>query len=66
MAPEGYGTQFTKLGTATKMALQANSSSFFHFKMIKLDKKKQYNDPIWITFPKVNGKARIIETIMEA
>jgi len=47
MALQGSRPQFSKLGPATKMALQVDSSNFFHSKRIKIDDKK-YNDPIWI------------------
>ena len=47
MALEGSGPQFSKQGPATKMALQIDSSNFFHYERIEID-EKQYNDPIWI------------------
>jgi hypothetical protein len=59
MALEGFEPQFSKLGPATKMvALQTDSSNFFHSKRIEIN-EKQYNDPIWITkhdccFPKLS------------
>jgi hypothetical protein len=43
--PKGSRPQFSKLGPATKMALQVDSSNFFHSERIKID-EKQYNDPI--------------------
>jgi hypothetical protein len=49
MALEGSKPQFSKLGPATKMALQVDSSIFFHFERINID-EKQYNDPIQITY----------------
>jgi hypothetical protein len=39
MALEGSGPQFSKLGPATKMALQVDSSNFFHSERIKIDEK---------------------------
>jgi hypothetical protein len=50
MALKCFKPQFSKLGHATKMALQAESSNFFHFERIKIDEKK-YNDPIQIIPP---------------
>jgi hypothetical protein len=47
MAPKGFGPQFSKLGPASKMALRANSSKFFHYERIEID-EKQYNDQISI------------------
>jgi hypothetical protein len=47
MAPEGSRPQFSKMGPTTKMALQVDSSNFFHSERIKID-EKQYNDPIQI------------------
>jgi hypothetical protein len=64
MAPEGSGPQFSKLGPVTKMALQVDSSKFFHSERIEID-DKQYNDPIRIT-PQQNGvEERQNHTIME-
>jgi hypothetical protein len=40
-----FGPQFSKLGPATKMALQVDSSNFFHPESTKID-EKLYNDPI--------------------
>jgi hypothetical protein len=34
---EGFGPQFSKLGPATKMDLQVDSSNFFHHKSTKID-----------------------------
>jgi hypothetical protein len=45
MALEGFRPQFSKLGPTTKMALQANSSNFFHPESTKID-EKLYDDPI--------------------
>jgi hypothetical protein len=45
-----FWTQFSKLGPATKMALQVDSSNFFHPESIEID-EKLYNDPIWIIPP---------------
>jgi len=45
MDVKGSKPQFLKLGPATKMALQAESSNFFHFERIEIDEKK-YNNPI--------------------
>jgi hypothetical protein len=39
--------QFSKLGPTTKMALQVDSSNFFHPERIEIY-EKQYNDPIVI------------------
>jgi hypothetical protein len=48
MALEGSKPQFSKQGLATKMALQVDSSNFFHSERIEID-EKQHNDPIHIT-----------------
>jgi hypothetical protein len=45
-----FRPQFSKLGPLTKMALQANSSNFFHPESTEID-EKLYNDPIWIIPP---------------
>jgi hypothetical protein len=53
MAPEYFhffGPQFSKLGPTTKMALQVDSSNFFHPESTKID-EKLYNDPIQIIPP---------------
>jgi hypothetical protein len=42
-----FQPQFSKLGPATKMAPQADSSNFFHPKSTDIN-GKLYNDPIWI------------------
>jgi hypothetical protein len=39
MALEGFRSKFSKLGLATKMALQDDSSNFFHFERIEIDEK---------------------------
>jgi hypothetical protein len=36
---EGFRPQFSKLGLATKMTLQADSSNFFHSESIEIDEK---------------------------
>jgi hypothetical protein len=46
-SPKGSRPQFSKLGHATKMALQVDSSNFFHYERIEID-EKHYNDLIWI------------------
>jgi hypothetical protein len=52
MALEGSRPQFSKLGPATKMALQVDSSNFFHPKSTKID-EKLYDDPIILAIFKV-------------
>jgi hypothetical protein len=42
---EGSEPQFSKLGLSTKMALQDESSNFFHSERIEIDDKK-YNEQI--------------------
>jgi hypothetical protein len=39
MALEGSRPQFSKLGPATKIGLQVDSSNFFQSKRINIDKK---------------------------
>jgi hypothetical protein len=39
MAQEGFEPQFSKLGPATKMTLQVDSSNFFHYDNIEIDQK---------------------------
>jgi hypothetical protein len=39
MAPKGSGPQFSKLGLATKMTLQDDSSNVFHSEGIDLAEK---------------------------
>jgi hypothetical protein len=50
MVPEGSRPQFSKMGPATKMALQVDSSIFFHSERIEIN-EKQYNDPFQIIPP---------------
>jgi hypothetical protein len=39
MALEGFKPQFSELGLAIKMALQTDSSNFFHSESIVIDEK---------------------------
>jgi hypothetical protein len=39
MAPKGFKPQFSKLGPTIKMAMQDDSSNFFHFESIEMDEK---------------------------
>ena len=42
---EGSRRQFSELGDTTKMALQVDSSIFFHLQSTKID-ENLYDDPI--------------------
>jgi hypothetical protein len=47
MSQNGYGLKFSKMEPNTEMALQVDSSNYFHPESTKID-GKLYDDPIHI------------------